>query len=179
MNDEEKKIQMKRILIIGSGGAGKSTLSLKISEITGIPVIHLDSYFWKPDWGKTPTEEWRKIVEKLSDRENWIMDGNYGGTMEMRFEKADTIIFMDIHRITCLYRAAIRRFTQKRVDLIKDCREVMDWEFIKWIWNYPKHRKPEIISRLKELQKTKEVIIIKNKKEREQFIEQFIINIKK
>ena len=53
---------MKKILIIGSGGAGKSTLALKLSEITEIPVIHLDSYFWKPNWVKTPTAEWRKIV---------------------------------------------------------------------------------------------------------------------
>ena len=98
------------------------------------------------------------------------MDGNYGGTMEMRFEKADTIIFMNIGRIRCLYRATLRSYSKKRVDLIKDCKEMMDWEFIKWIWNYPKNRKPWIITRLDELKKTKKVILIENHKDISTFI---------
>lgn len=162
---------MKRIMIIGSGGAGKSTLSLQISKITKIPVVHLDSYYWKPNWEKTPSDKWEAIVQNLINENNWIIDGNYGGTMELRFNKADTIIFLDFPRIKCLFRATKRRYSKKRVDEIKDCKEMMDWEFIKWIWNYPKNRTPIILNMLKEL-KDKNVIIMKNDKQKDRFLEQ-------
>lgn len=99
---------MKRVVVIGSGGAGKSTFSRKLSEATGIEVIHLDGLYWKPNWQKTPAEEWERTVAGLVKRESWIMDGNFGGTREMRIRAADTVIFMDPPRRVCMYRVLKR-----------------------------------------------------------------------
>jgi adenylate kinase family enzyme len=84
---------MKRIAIIGSCGAGKSTLARQMGTILGLEVIHLDSFFWKPGWVETPRVEWRSTVENLVKRETWIIDGNYGSTFDIRLEAADTIVF--------------------------------------------------------------------------------------
>lgn len=84
---------MRRIAVIGCGGAGKTTLSRELGEILKLPVYHLDSFFWNPGWVPTPPEEWRRIQEELVSRDEWIMDGDYGGTLDIRFGRADTIIF--------------------------------------------------------------------------------------
>jgi adenylate kinase family enzyme len=131
---------MKRVVVIGSGGAGKSTFSQKLGDATGLEVIHLDSLYWKPNWQKTPKDEWERTVAELCGRESWIMDGNFGGTRELRIIASDTVIFLDIPRYVCLYRVikrAIRYRGRTRPDMATGCNEKFDLEFLSWIWNYP------------------------------------------
>ncbi|MGD6899395.1 hypothetical protein [Bacillus infantis] len=87
---------MKKAIIIGSAGAGKSTFAKRLGEMTGIEVIHLDSLFWHEGWVPTGREEWIRIQEGLLRKEQWILDGNYGGTMDMRMEASDSIFFRTI-----------------------------------------------------------------------------------
>ncbi|MGI9165227.1 MAG: AAA family ATPase, partial [Pyrinomonadaceae bacterium] len=70
---------MRRILVIGSGGAGKSTFALRLSAILNMEVIHLDSLYWTSGWVEMPKDRWRAVVEELLQRDSWIIDGNYGG----------------------------------------------------------------------------------------------------
>ncbi len=83
---------MRRVLVIGSGGAGKSTFARRLGDILQIDVIHLDTFYWRPGWVETPKPEWREIVLGLVQRESWIMDGNFSGTLEQRLEACDTVI---------------------------------------------------------------------------------------
>jgi energy-coupling factor transporter ATP-binding protein EcfA2 len=66
-----------RIMVIGSGGAGKSTFARQLAALTGLPVIHLDRHYWRPGWERTPTAEWNGIVQALAAGASWIIDGNY------------------------------------------------------------------------------------------------------
>src|SRR5205085_8316761 len=101
---------MNKICIIGSGGAGKSTLSLRMSATLNIPVFHLDTLFWKPGWRETSKPEFVKKVKKVIDsNDNWIIEGNYRSTFSIRFEAADTIIFLDYKRHICV-RQSFKRF---------------------------------------------------------------------
>ncbi|MET3576327.1 adenylate kinase family enzyme [Bhargavaea ullalensis] len=100
---------MDRIMLIGSGGAGKSTLARKLGERLGIDVHHLDALLWKPGWELTTRDEQRKIQSGLFDGKRWIVDGNYGATMDERLQAADTVIFLDMPRRLCLYRILKRR----------------------------------------------------------------------
>jgi adenylate kinase family enzyme len=88
---------MKKIILIGSGGSGKSTLARKLGDKLEIDVYHLDALFWKPNWEGAPKDEQRKVQNDLVKKEEWIIDGNYGGTMDIRLNAADTVIFLDIH----------------------------------------------------------------------------------
>src|SRR5882724_2173258 len=99
---------MNKILIIGSGGAGKSTFAERLGQVLKIEVVHLDVLYWKPGWVETPKPEWRKTVAELVKRESWIIDGNYSGTFDIRLEACDTVIFLDVARAFCLWRVLKR-----------------------------------------------------------------------
>ncbi|CAM2907010.1 DNA topology modulation protein [Paenibacillus sediminis] len=159
---------MNRILVIGSAGAGKSTLSQKLSQILDLPVIHLDKYFWHPNWIPTPDDEWDKTVEQFSKQEKWIMDGNYSRTIDIRMKRADTIIFLDMPMLLCIYRVIKRRIkynNRTRPDMNEGCPEKLDWEFLKWVWNYKKRSRSKIMNKLDQAKDQKRVIIVKTRKQ--------------
>ena len=140
-----------RIAVIGSSGAGKSTFSRLLGEITGLPVVHLDRLYWHPGWVQTPREQWVEAQRETIEQDKWVIDGNYGSTMDMRLEAADTVIFLDFPRTLCLVRALKRRVQyhgRTRPDLGEGCEEKMDLEFLKWIWDFPKRERGNILSRL-------------------------------
>jgi adenylate kinase family enzyme len=174
LEKEKKGVLMKKVVLIGSGGSGKSTLARQLGEKLKIDVYHLDAMFWKPNWVGVPKNEQKKVQNDLVRKEEWIIDGNYGGTMEIRLNAADTIIFLDISRIICAYRASKRllKYRNKtRPDMGEGCEERFDLKFFKWIWNYPKTSRPEILNRLKQLPKDKQVIMLKSPREVQQFLE--------
>ncbi len=89
---------MNRIAIVGISGSGKSTLANKLGKKLNLPVFHLDKYFWTYGWKEryATKEEFTPIVEGFARQSNWIIDGNYRESLDVRLEKADTIIFLDI-----------------------------------------------------------------------------------
>ena len=121
---------MKRILIIGNSGGGKSTMAAKMAEILDLPLIHLDTHFWQPGWVEPPEKGWQEIVKSLIAREAWIIDGNYSSTLSIRAERADTIIFLDMPRyvnMTGIFRRVIKYYGKRRPDLPDGCPEKFDW----------------------------------------------------
>ncbi len=132
-----------RIIIVGNNGSGKSYLSKELTAITGLPLVHLDMEFWRPNWEKPPAEEWIKRQTELTSKEKWIIDGNHTGTMELRFKSADLIIFLDINRFMCL-TGVFKRCGKKRSDMPGYLKERWDMEFLRFfkgIWNFSKTRK--------------------------------------
>ena len=95
---------MKRILVLGSSGAGKSTFARQLGESLGIETIHLDSYYWQPNWISTPPDEWDQKLRTLLEKESWVMDGNYPDSLALRLSYADTVVFLDRDRVTSLLR---------------------------------------------------------------------------
>jgi adenylate kinase family enzyme len=164
---------MRRIAIIGSGGAGKSTLARRLGEITGLPVIHLDREFWRPGWTETPKPEWRSRVEELVEGDGWIIDGNFGGTMEIRLAAADTVVFLDFPRVLCTFRAIKRAVTYRnrtRPDMGPGCNEKFDLEFLRWVWQFPGKTVPAIEARLAKLGTHVKLIRLCSPKEVESFL---------
>jgi len=131
-----------RIMLVGSGGSGKSWLSKRIAGLTGYPLFHLDKEHWQPGWVMPPREEKIARQRELMRGERWIIDGNYSSTMEPRFAAADLVIFLDISRFVCLISAA-GRTGKTRSDLPEYLEEPKIfsrefWGFCRWIWSYPK-----------------------------------------
>jgi adenylate kinase family enzyme len=164
---------MKKILVIGSGGSGKSTFSKRLGEALGIEVIHLDRLYWKSGWVETPKDEWRARVEELTGREAWIMDGNYSGTLDIRLEACDTVVFLDVPRLVCTWRALKRVMMYRkggRADMAEGCDEKFSLEFMRWIWTYPKQRRPKILKLLAEKARDKRVVVLRTQAEIEGFL---------
>ena len=109
---------MKRVVILGRGASGKSTLARRLGEITGLPVIELDKVFWRPGLAATPRDQWVVVQERLVAEEGWIMDGDLGPSdvVEVRLRAADTIIFLDFSLVRCAWRAVWR--SRERADAL-------------------------------------------------------------
>ncbi len=168
---------MKRVLILGSAGSGKSTMAKWLGEMLDIEVIHLDSYFWNPGWTETPKEEWQIKLSELLEKDNWVMDGNWPDSLEKRIKFADTIVFIDLPRAICLWRVVKRYFkyrNQTRPDMGEHCNEKIDWGFLVWIWNYPKQIKPLIIKQIKRNREKTTSIILNNKKDVDKFQKEIV-----
>lgn len=159
---------MRKIIIIGSGGSGKSTLARKLSKILNIKVYHLDMLLWKPNWIGVSREEQIRIQNEILKNDEWIIDGNYSRTIDLRINAADTIIFLDLPRIICLFRVFKRYFkyrNKSRPDMVEGNKERINFDFLKWIWNYPKVIKPIIMNKLKDASNDKKILIMKSPKD--------------
>jgi adenylate kinase family enzyme len=141
----------RRIMVVGSGGSGKSTFARRLAACTGLPLIHLDRHFWNAGWVPTPTAEWLERVRELSRGETWIIDGNYGGSLSIRLERCDAVVFFDLSRVVCVLGVVRRwvtyRFTE-RPDIPEGCAERLDLTFLRWVWNYRKESRVRLVNGL-------------------------------
>jgi adenylate kinase family enzyme len=159
-----------KILIIGCSGAGKSTLSIELVERLQLPVLHLDALFWNEGWVPTPRPEFRNKLQSELEKPAWIIDGNFNSTIEMRAQYADLIIFLDFPNWLCLSRVFKRRWMYRgktRPDMAEGCPEKVDWEFVKFIWTYPKKKRPGVLQMLERADA--EVLILKSPREMEKW----------
>ncbi len=163
---------MKRIIIIGSPGSGKSTLSFKLKEKLGIDIIHLDKIFWRDNWTNISREEFKELLEIELQKEKWIAEGNYSDSIPLRLKYVDTVIFLDFKTITCLARVIKRVFKyygKTRPEMGENCPERFDFVFIKYVLNFNKNNREKLYKLLDESQNLK-LIVLKNRKEVEVFL---------
>lgn len=164
---------MKRIMIIGSCGAGKSTFAKKLQTILNLDLIHLDQHHWQPNWVEPPKEVWRDTVKELVKREEWIMDGNFGRTMDIRLERADTIIYLNHPTWLCFWRVLKRVKQYKgttRPDMTEGCPERLDIGFLWYVLTFKHRSGSRTLKKIEKLRQDKNVFILNNDKETEHFL---------
>ena len=158
---------MERIIIIGCGGAGKSTLARQLGEKLDLPVVHLDKIFWSPgNWQHLPREEFDALLIKELEKPRWILDGNFDRTLPLRLEKCDTVIYLDFNRFVCLFswlKRVVTNWGRTRADMGPNCNEWFDPEFVKWLWTYNKTNRPQNYRQLEKATHAR-VIILKNRR---------------
>ena len=163
---------MERIIIIGCGGAGKSTLARQLGEKLGMPVVHLDKLFWRPNWVQVSKEEFDALHRAELEKERWIMDGNFNRTMPERIDRCDTVIYLDFSRFACLrgvFKRVLTTYGKVRPDMGEGCPERIDWEFLKWVWNYNRDKRERNYQLLNEATHA-ETIVLKNRREVNRFL---------
>ena len=164
---------MKRVLVIGCCGAGKSTFSRKLQALLKVELLHLDQYYWKPDWQEPEQAEWTAMVNDLASRPSWIMDGNYGGTMDLRIKRADTIIYLDYRTTTCLWRITKRTLKYRgrvRPDMPAGCKERFDLDFYHYVATYNLNRREGVLDKLDKVKGAKNICVLKNDAAAEAFL---------
>jgi adenylate kinase family enzyme len=144
---------VERVAIVGTPGAGKSTLARELGARTGLPVIHLDEHHFLPGWQRRPDEEWERITDELLAGERWVMDGAFA--MEKAVERADTIVFLDFPRrrgyLGSIKRLVLAYMGRPAPDFAPGCEDRLDrdfWRLLKTIHAYPKAQRPEIVADL-------------------------------
>jgi adenylate kinase family enzyme len=165
-------------MVIGvSAGVGKSTFAQKLGKALKINVYHLDTLYWKPNWVEATIEEFSNAQQDIVKQGQWIIEGNYSNTFEIRAKHADTIIYLELPLSVCLFRIVkrwIKNIGKTRPDMGDGCKEKLDWEFIKFIYTTYYPRKSKMIERFQSFQDTdpkKEVITLKSKQEIKSYLD--------
>ena len=166
---------MNRIMIFGFSGGGKSTLARKMGEILGIEPTHFDAIHWLPNWVESTREYKREVIKPILERDRWIIEGNYRHIYwQERLELADTVIFIDVNRFTCMYQAWKRSRIYKgktRPDMGEGCTEKFDLEFAKWVFFKGRKKRRDYLETMKMLKDTgKDTYILKGKKDINKFL---------
>lgn len=159
---------LRKIIVIGSPGAGKSTFSRRLRDITGLPLYYLDMINHKPDRTTAAREEFDSRLSEILRTGKWIIDGNYQRTIEARLDKCDTVFLLDFPLEVCLAGAAAR-VGKKREDM-PWVEEELDEEFRQWIVDFPKEKLPEIYQMLEQY-KGKNIVIFKSRQETEKYLQ--------
>ena len=120
-----------------------------------------------------PEDEFDRELSRLLAADAWVLDGNYNRTLGVRIPAADTIIFLDRPRLVCLWRVLKRRIRfhrRSRPDMPADCPERISWEFIEWIWNYPRRARPRVLEQLHRAGGDKRIVILRSTEDAERFV---------
>ena len=146
---------------------------MRLGEILNLPVVHLDSLFWKPGWVERDRTEWAEVVRRVVSQEAWIMDGNYSGTLAARLEACDTVVFLDLSRSICVWRVLKRLATHHgkvRPEMPDRCPEKLNIGFLWWIWTYPVRSRTKVLALLDRHKSTKNVIHLRTRRDVERFL---------
>ncbi len=160
-------------MVIGCCGAGKSTFARRLGTATGLPVEHLDRHYWLPEWTAADPDRWRSTVTALAARERWILDGNYGGTLDLRLARADTVVYLDYSTATCLWRITKRSlsyFGRARPDVPPGCRERFDPDFYRYVATFNRRRRGPLLDKLARHRPGQSVRIFQNDGEAERYL---------
>lgn len=160
-------MRMKKVIVIGSPGAGKSTFSRKLKEQTGLPLFYLDMIWHKPDKTNVSTEEFDEKLNEILQQESWIIDGNYLRTLRLRLEACDTVFFLDYPLEVCL-EGVKSRIGKEREDMPWQETE-FDEEFRQYIIDFPKDQLPEMYQILEEYAGKRDVITFRSREEAEEY----------
>ncbi|MBR5438138.1 MAG: adenylate kinase [Clostridia bacterium] len=158
---------MKKVIIVGCPGSGKTTFAEKLNKCTGIPLYYLDAIWHKPDKTHIPREEFDEMITEIFSEEEWIIDGNYKRTIEMRLRECDTVFLFDLPTEVCL-QGVTERIGKERYDL-PWLETELDEEFRQFIEDFPKDTLPYIYELLDKYT-DKSIIIFRSREEADEFI---------
>ena len=168
-----------RIMIVGCCGAGKSTLAKQIQQKTGLPIIILDEYYYSENWAEPSKEEWNKEVKALSQRTEYIMDGNYGSSMHIRLPHADLIVFLDHPTYRLLFRVLRRTWKnlgKTRSGMPAGCPERFDLAFLHYVLSFNFSRKKDLLNRISQYAPDTPFITLQNNQDINYFLDKIAVS---
>lgn len=151
---------MERVVILGRGGAGKSTLTATLGAATGLPVVELDKHFWGPGLEATPPDRWAARQGELAGADRWIMDGDLGphDVLDVRLRRADTVLLLDYSFPRCAWRALLR--SRERAD------------FWLWVWSWRRRHRPLLVDAITTHAKGATLHVFRNPRATARFVAQ-------
>lgn len=159
---------MKKVIVIGCPSSGKTTFAEKLNKCTGLPLYYLDAIWHKPDKTHIPREEFDERIKDIFNTPEWIIDGNYGRTIEMRMKECDTVFLFDLPTEVCL-QGATDRIGKGRYDMPWIETE-LDPEFELFIREFSETTLKKIYELIEKYKAGKMVVIFKSREEADKYI---------
>ena len=169
-------LRMRRVAVVGCGGAGKTTLANELGRRLGLPVVHIDSHYWQLLDGQrieSTAEQWQRRHRELVAHDEWVIDGMKLGVLDERLARADTVIFLDPPTISCLSGILRRRLRYRGHDNPSSGIYVsLTWEFVRWVCTFRARQRPKLLAKLASFDG--ETIILRQRRDIDQFLMQIV-----
>lgn len=163
---------MRRILVLGSGGAGKTVLARRLSSALSIPVVHLDALYYDADWRPRPLEEFASAQRQALAAERVIVDGNYASSLPLRLAAADTVIVLDLSARTCLASILRRRWRYRGGQHADGVFDRLSVGFIRYVINYRRRTLPRVLDLITQHAPTARVFRLTSRRKAARFLEE-------
>ncbi|HEY0122778.1 MAG TPA: AAA family ATPase [Rhizobium sp.] len=164
-----------RILVIGCSGGGKSTLSQKICARLDLPYVSMDrEFFWLPGWVKRDKAEERALIAAKVAEERWLIDGTAPSSFDLRLPRTELVLWVRMPRWLCMWGAlsrAVRWLGRSRPDMAPGCPERIDWEFLRYIWDWERKFAPKVLAGLTQHGPDVPVLQLKSRSEMRQLLD--------
>lgn len=160
---------MQKVIIIGCPGSGKTTFAEKLNKATGLPLYYLDAIWHKPDKTHIARDDFDQYISKIFDTPEWIIDGNYNRTMEMRLRQCDTVFLFDLPTDLCI-QGATDRLGKVRCDLPWIEKELTP-SLKQSIEEFPLNSLPKIYELLEKYGKDKQVIVFRSREAADYYLQ--------
>jgi hypothetical protein len=167
----------KRICIVGNAGSGKTRLAIELHKKLGLPLIHLDHYYWLPNWQRVGLEKFTEIQDELCKKEAWIMEGPYVKILKRRVIPADMVIFLDMPTYRCMWNVIKRSLLNLGKELPgspQGCKQnffsFKFLSFLHWVWNFNRQYHQMILDILCEFEGKKEIYILRTYADVDRFL---------
>lgn len=166
---------MRRVLVLGSSGSGKSTFARRLSQATGLPMVSIDALYWQPGWQPSEPGPFEQQMTQTAEQPEWIMDGNYlsQGAGLLRRTLADTIFWFDLPRRVCMtgiLLRILRSYGKVRPEMAAGCPERLDLEFIRYVWTYRARQRPKLLAFFKGLRPDQHFVRFASRSEADQYL---------
>ena len=166
---------MRKIAVVGPVGAGKSRLANELGRALGIPVLHLDTLFWKPGWVPTPPDEWKAVQRRELAADAWIADAQFDDVLPEWFQAADTVVFVDASPLRCFWRVSRRRMNRAGSVGVPAGTEPASpqralWKFLGNQWRYRRKTRRELLAELARERDGRQVVVVRRDRDAAAFL---------
>lgn len=164
---------MKRVIIIGGNGSGKTTFAYKLAEQTKLPLVHTDSIYWRDNWESVSRHEFDEILQVELDKDEWIIDGNNIRSIPERLKVCDTVFYFDFPSFVCLWGVisrCIKNYGKSRSDMGGYCPERFNFQFYKQVLLFNRRNRKKLYAMIKEA-KHVECIVFKSRRQVKRYLE--------
>jgi adenylate kinase family enzyme len=168
---------VRKVLVIGPGGSGKSWLALRLSEALGLPIIHLDSLYWQPGWVPMPEADWVELQEREAAADAWIAEGLHDTTVHIWLDAADTVVFLDASPMASVWRVVRRRLAGEGGggDVPAGCEPAPAHralaKFLAYLWEYRSKTRAALLTELQRPRPGQRVIVLRRSREIRAFVD--------
>jgi adenylate kinase family enzyme len=164
---------MDRIMIMGGPGSGKSTLARRLGGTKGLPIVHIDQFYWAPGWRERSAKEVMAQATEAADGRRWIFEGNHSASCDYRAQRAQLIVYIDLPRTLRMWRILKRTawyYGHTRPDMGAGCPERLSRDFLRWSWNFDRDARPHHVEFLRRWQGERRIVHLRRPRDVRRFL---------